>query len=221
MATSVNPTPLAQQGKYSAVRPGEWEAVNEPLYDSITYAAAGTTAQYRLFSLPIGQSGKTFADTNMELAGQLSAGIRFEVRAIELMIFPGVLPSPAATTPTTTTGQSNFINDVWAIAKAGYLQFDILAKPYLRTGPLGNFPSTKRLDVEAALSDTTTAGATQMNRVAYASLGGQQFQITPVLLDPNMNFSVTLNFPSTTALPSTQDAKIFVFLRGIKTRLSQ
>lgn len=221
MATSVNPTPLSQQQKFTAVRPGEWEAVNEPLYDSFTYAFAGTTAQYRLFSTPIGQGGKSFADTNMELAGQLSAGIRFEVRAIELLIVPGVLPSPAATVSTTTAGQSNFINDVWSIFKAGYLQFDILAKPYLRAAPLGNFPCTKRLDIAAALSDTSTAGATQMNRIAYGAMGGQQFAITPVMLDPNMNFNVTLNFPSTTALPSGQDAKVFCFLRGIKTRLSQ
>lgn len=213
--SSVNPTPLAMQGQYTAVRPGQVEAVNEPLYDFQTYALAGTTQAYRFFSVPVGQSGKTYEDTNMELAGQLSAGTRFEVRAIEIALFPGVNPSPAVS----ATAVSAFPNDVYTIFKAGYLQFNILAKPYLRTGPLGNFPFTKRLDGFAALSDTTTAGATGASRIAYAAFGGQQFQITPVMLDSNMNFDVSLNFPTTAAISA--NARIGVILRGIRSRLSQ
>lgn len=218
--SSVNPTPLALQNQFSPVRPGEWEAVNEPLYDYQTYALAGTTQSYRFFTTPVGQSSKTYGDTNMELAGQLSAGIAFEVRAIEIAVLPTINPSPAATVPTTTAGAAAFINDVWTLFKANaFLQFNILSKPYLRLGRLANFPFTKRLDGFAAYSDTTTAGATQMNKVGYAAFGGQQFQITPVKLFPNMNFDVTLNFPSTTAVSA--DITLGVILRGIKSRLSQ
>lgn len=215
--SSVNPTPLAQQNQYSPVRPGEAEGVNEPLYDFQTYALAGTTQSYRFFSNPLGSGAtpKTYEDTNMELAGQLSAGIAFEVRAIEIAIFPGVAPSPAVS----ATAVSAFVNDVWTLSKAGYLQFNILAKPYLRLGPIGNFPYTKCLDGFAALSDTTTAGASGASRVVYAALGGAQFKITPVKLFPNMNFDVTLNFPTTAAISA--NARIGVVLRGIKTRLSQ
>lgn len=218
--SSVTPTPLSQQNNFSPVRPGEWEAVNEPLYDYQTYALAGTTQAYRFFATPVGQSSKTYGDTNMELSGQLSAGVAFEVRAIEIAVLPTINPSVAATVPTTTAGAAAFVNDVYTLFKAdAWLQFNILSKPYLRLGCLGNFPFTKRLDGFAAYSDTTTAGATQMNKVAYAAFGGQQFQVTPVKLFPNMNFDVTLNFPSTTAVSA--NVRLGVILRGIKTRLSQ
>lgn len=220
MSTSVMPTPLAQQNQFSPVRPGEWEAVNEPLYDFQTYANAGTTQAYRFFTTPVGQSSKSYADTNMELAGQLSAGVAFEVRAIEIAVLPSINPSAAATVPTTTAAVANFVNDVWKLFSANaWLQFNILSKPYLRVGRLGNFPFTKRLDGFAAYSDTSNAGATQQNKVAYAAFGGAQFQVTPVKLFPNMNFDITLNFPSTTAISA--DAVVGVILRGIKTRLSQ
>lgn len=218
MASSVVPTPLANRAQFSATRPGEVEAVNEPLYDfqATTTTVSGT---YRFFSVPVGQSSKTFEDTNMVLSGQLSAGTEFEVRAIEVALFPGVDPSPAATVPTTTAGVSAFVNDVWKISKAGYLQMTILAKPYLTAGPVGQFPYTRRLDVAAALSDTTTAGATQMNRVAYAALGGSQFQVTPVTLSSNMNFDIQLVFPTSITISAAM--RIGVILRGIRSRLSQ
>ncbi|HEX6217003.1 MAG TPA: hypothetical protein VFZ38_19350 [Vicinamibacterales bacterium] len=217
MSNKTNPTPLALQPQYNVVRPGEWEAVNEPLYDFQTYALAGTTQQYRFFSVPLGQGAtpKTYEDTNMELAGQLSAGLKFEVRAIEIALFPGVNPSPAVSAPAV----SAFVNDMWSIFKAGFLQVNVLAKPYIRLGPLGNFPFTKRLDGWAAIADTTTAAAAQQTRVSYAAWGGQQFQVTPFSLLPNMNFDVTLNFPTTAAISA--NARIGVILRGIKSRLSQ
>lgn len=218
MATSVVPTPMQNDPMYSPVRPGEVEAVNEPLYD---FQATTTTVSgsYRFFVNPVGSGTKTYEDTNMVLSSQLSAGTAFEVRAIEVVLFPGVDPSPAATAPTASAGVAAFINDTWKIAKAGYLQFTILAKPYLTTGPVGQFPYTRRLDVAAALSDTSTAGATQMNKVAYGAMGGSQFQITPVRLLPNMNFDVQLVFP--TSITISAAARLGVVLRGIRTRLSQ
>ena len=121
--SSVVPTPLAQQNNFSPVRPGEWEAVNEPLYDFQTYALAGTTQSYRFFTTPVGQSSKSYADTNMELAGQLSAGVAFEVRAIEIAVLPSINPSVAATVPTTTAGVAAFVID--GTQSIGALPFDV------------------------------------------------------------------------------------------------
>lgn len=214
MGTSVKPSPISQDRRFSPVRPGKWEAVNEPLYD---FQSIGTsvTGSYRFFSNPVGNSSKTLEDTNMVLSGQLPSGNKFQVRAIEVLLFPGVNPSVATGAP----AASDFVNDVWKIQKAGYLTLTILAKPYLQAGPVGQFPATKRLDVSAALADSTTAGATQFSSVAYASMGGGQFQLTPVDLLPNMNFDVTLTFP--TAITLSAAARIGVVLRGIKRRLSQ
>ena len=147
------------------------------------------------------------------------AGLTFEVRAIELHVFPSINPSAAATVPTTTAGVNAFINDIYTLSRNGYLQFNILAKPYLVQAPIGRFPPSQRLEVAAALSDTTTAGATQARSIGYASFGGATFKITPVLLTSNLNFNVQLVFPTTAAISA--DAKIFCVLRGIKNRLSQ
>lgn len=223
MSVSVNPTPLANLAPLQATRPGTVEAVNQPLYDFATYAFAGTTQQYRFFALPQGQGTppKTLADTNMTLAGQLPAGTSFEVRAIEVAVFPGVLPALGQQNSAGAAGVAQFVNDVWTLFRNGYLSMRILAKDYLQVAPIGQFPYTKELSLAGFQSDTTTAGAAQLNRVAYAAFGGQQFAITPVLLTPNLNFDVTLNFPTTTALPSGVDARLGVILRGIYNRNSQ
>ena len=213
---SVAPTALRAQRRLMAVRPGQMEAVNDDLYDSVTYALAGTTTSYTFFQ---SLASKTLADTNMTLNSQLPAGLTFEVRAIELHVFPSINPSAAATVPTTTAGVNAFINDIYTLSRNGYLQFNILAKPYLVQAPIGRFPPSQRLEVAAALSDTTTAGATQARSIGYASFGGATFKITPVLLTSNLNFNVQLVFPTTAAISA--DAKIFCVLRGIKNRLSQ
>mgnify|MGYP000960570814 FL=1 len=48
------------------------EAIRQPIYDTVTYAAAGQT-NLTFFALPIGQGGKTKVDTNMTTAGSLPA----------------------------------------------------------------------------------------------------------------------------------------------------
>ena len=65
------------------------DVIVEPLYDSVLYPAAGATL-LSFFILPLGQGvsvfqtaagvlPKTYADTNMQLAGQLSAGYYFKI----------------------------------------------------------------------------------------------------------------------------------------------
>lgn len=218
---SVRPRSLKNQRSLSVIRPGQIEAVNEDLYDFQTYALAGTTSSYRFFTTQLGSGGKTLADTNMELSGQLSSGIEFIVRGIEIPFFPGVLPSPIATASTVALGQSNFVNDVWTIFRQGYMVLTVLAKPYLRIAPLGRMPFSQRLHLNGWQTDSTTAGATQLNKTNYAAAGGAAFAVTPFKLTSNMNFDVSLFFPTVAALPSGVDGRIGVILRGIKQRVSQ
>lgn len=201
-------------------RTGQYEAVRQSLYDKITYATAGTTTQYTFFQTPKGQGGKTLADTNLTLAGTLAAPINFFVQSIELLIFPGVLPA----TSVTTNVSPNFTNDIYTLQKAGYLDFFIGSKSYLQEAPLGRFPPKTRLEGWAAESSGNNTAAPTLFRtsIEMAAFGGRPYFIDPgILLAPTQNFNVTINFPSTTATPSGQDAVIMCILDGILYRLSQ
>jgi len=214
------PYPIADDPRFSPIRPGEWEVVNEDLYDFQTYPLAGTTG-LTFFAVPRGQGTKTTADTNMDLAGQISAGLLFNVRAIEIAFFPGVLPGRGQLNSAAVGGLDGFINDVWSVGIGGWMQMNILAKPYIQVAPLARMPFSGRLEGWGSQSDSTTPGAAQLTRTSYGSWGGMIFQITPVDLISNINFGVTLNWPTAVPLPSGVNGRIGVILRGTKRRVSQ
>lgn len=210
------PTQLQNLQNLNVVRPGQVEALNEPLYDFGTYAAAGQT-QLAFFATPRGQSGKTYGDTNMELAGSLSAGNQFEVRAIEIAFFPGVAIAGVAAPATVP----EFADDVYKVySSSAWIEINVLNKTYQRI-PLCLAPPSTRENINAALSDTTTAGAGQRTAINYAAWCGPVFQVTPFQILNNMNFGVTLNWSAAVPLPSGQAGRIGVILRGIKYRNSQ
>lgn len=208
---------LADLQQYNVNRAGQIEGIRSSLYDFQTYANAGTTTQYTFFQVPVGQSSKTLADTNMEAAGSLPSPKSFLVESIEIFLFPGLSPSTSG-----VASANDMSNDVYALSKAGYLNFFIGSKSYLTEAPIGRFPPKNALHGWAGLADTTTAGAGQARKVSYASFAGQPYMMSPpILLVPTQNFNVTLNFPTTAALPSGQDARIGVVLNGILYRNSQ
>jgi len=202
--------------RYAVNRPGQIEAIRQPLYDYQTYAAAGQTS-LTFFAVPNGQSSKTLSDTNMETAGSLPNPKRFLVLGISVQMFPGtVLPSAAAA----TNGIDSFVNDVWEVFSAtSYLELFIGSKSYIQA-PVNAFPSTTRLQGFAGMSDSTTAGATGFQRTSYAAAAGVPFQMQPpIMLEPTQNFKVTINYP--TAVAITNDARIGVHLHGVLYRNSQ
>ncbi len=212
--------------KYRVNRSQEYEVTRQSLYDATTYAAAGQTS-LTFFQLPIGQSGKTIADTNMELAGQLPAPKYFLVESIEILFFPGDDPvsvDNSAASPDAIA--TNFANDVYAVEQSGSLNFFIGSKTYLEEAPLGRFPPKTRLETEFAFAkNSTTAQAESSNQISadYAAFCGRPYFLDPymILLAPTQNFNVTLTWPVAVALPSTVDARIQVTLDGVLYRLSQ
>lgn len=200
--------------KYAVNRAGQTEANTQSLYDSATYAAAGQT-QLMFFQTPMGQSGKTRGDTNMELAGQLPNPKRFLLQSIELLFLPGgTIGSISA-----AAAASTFMDDVYSFAKNGWLELFIGSKSYLIEAPLGRFPAKTQLRTESSVT-TTVAGDQVQN--AYAAMIGRPYMLkAPILLEPTQNFSVSLNWPAAVATPSTVAAKVFCILDGILYRLSQ
>jgi len=68
-----------QVGSYGT----EGDAAEWTYYDRIAIAAAVLTN--RLFTNPVGAGGKTLADTNLQVAGQIPQAQNFEVSAIKIM----------------------------------------------------------------------------------------------------------------------------------------
>jgi hypothetical protein len=208
---------LAQLKQYRVNLPDQVEGIRSSLYDFQTYANAGTTTQYTFFQVPIGQGGKTKADTNMEAAGSLPNPKNFLIQGVEIFFFPG-----SAISAIGALAVQNALLDQMALFRAGFLEIFIGSKTYLTEAPIGRFPPANGLSGFAARSDATTPAATSAARDGYAVWAGKPYELSPwILLEPTQNFNVTLNFPVTAALPSTVDGRIGVVLRGLLYRNSQ
>lgn len=206
--------------------PGADDEVYAPLYDSNPYPAAGALV-LNYFQNPIGQGttsapgatgAKTESDTNMTNAGSLPAFTKFYCTGLEVLVFPGVNPGRGAVADA-TAGQ--FVNDVYAIGKGGWLKFRIGQRDYVADGPLQNFATTAGLGGFAAAATNLTTGAATYSEVAYARFVGQAYTIVPVYIESNQSFGVQLIWPALIATPSTQIARIQVRLRGRLIRVAQ
>lgn len=200
----------------SVNRPGA-EYIRASLYDSATYTASTGHTQLNFFQLPIGQSGKTLDDTNMQSAGQLPAGQKFLVKAIKISFLPGVTVDTFTAVNAALPRQGD---DVYTFSRAGWLKFFIGSKSYVEEGPLGRFPSDCGIDL--ATAQATNSATTGVSKSEYARLAGRVYLIEPgITLIPNQNFSVSLNWKTALALPSAVDAKVFIHLDGFLMRNSQ
>jgi hypothetical protein len=211
-----------------AVNLSSYEMIVQSLYDSASYPAAGTN-QITFFQTPIGGGvgvisgvAKTPEDTNMLGAGQLPAMQAYIVSSIELDVQPDIAFTAAAMPAFYGTGATaTSVNDVWKIRATGYLNFNIGSKSYLLEGPLMKFPASNDLEIDAALSDATTAAASQQSRIAYAKAVGPSYNVSPnnLLLIPNQNFNITLNWATLEVVTSA--ARIFARLMGQLLRAAQ
>jgi hypothetical protein len=214
-----------------AVNIDNYEMIVQSLYDSVAYPAAGSN-QLTLFQTPVGAGvgvisgvAKTPEDTNMQGAGQLPAMQAYIVSSIEVDFQPVVPAFTAALLPAAFGAQAalNMINDVWKFRLSGYLNFNIGSKSYLLEGPMMKFPASNDLEVDAAVADISTTGAAMQSRIGYAKAVGPAYNISPnnLLLIPNQNFNVTLNWATLSTLPSGAAARCFVRLMGQLLRASQ
>lgn len=215
MANMLTQVPkLSELAAYDVNRSGEFEGIKKSYYDFQTYAQAGQTS-LNFFQVPVGQSSKTLADTNMQIAGSLPNPIRFLIQDVQVFIFPaGDLAQYGA------QAVAENVNDVYDFAKSGYLELNIGSKLYIQEGPLGRFPPANGLTVAAALADATTAGATMQSRVSYANTAGRVWLMQPqILLQPTQNFRISLLWPTAVALSAA--ARVGVVMSGIEYRQSQ
>jgi hypothetical protein len=193
--------------QYRAYLADAKEVIWQPQYDFQAYAQAGQQT-LSFFQVPNGQNGKTYADTNMDMAGQLPAGMNFLCTGIEIQFYPGgALEFTAA---------NGVLDDQYSVMKSGYLEFKLLQKNYLREAPLAVFPPLTGLVGFAA---TNLAAAGDGSLIAYARNSGPTYQITPIAIPSSQNFSVVLNWP--TAIAVSVAGRIGVRLLGYTYRNSQ
>ena len=220
----MQPMSFQDAERFKVNRSQEYEVTRQSLFDFQTYAQAGQTS-LTFFQVPIGQSGKTIADTNLELAGQLPAPKYFVVESIEIYFFPADAPVTVGNTTAITAVVSNYANDVDAVAQSGSLDFFIGSKSYLQEAPLGRFPPKTRLQTEfgAALQTKQAIAADDTAQIIgdYAAMAGRPYFLDPykILLAPTQNFNVTLTWPAAVAVSA--DARVGVVLDGVLFRLSQ
>ena len=206
--------------------PGSQDEIYSPLYDSAVYAAAGQL-QLTFFALPIGQGTtsapgatgtKTENDTNLTNAGLLPKGNRFYCTGLEFLFFPGNNPGFGATADA-QLGRN--WNDVFAVAKGGWVRLRIQNRDYILDGPIQNFPPVTRLAGVGSVTSTLTAGAATAGEIDYASIAGMPYNLVPVYIESNQAFTVQLNWGAAIALPSNVAGRIFCRLRGRLIRDAQ
>lgn len=165
------------------------EAIHQPLYDSASIAAAGTTS---FFQAPAGR-GK-FA-TNLATPGQLSWPKRFSIKAIrQVPAFTAVL-----------TDLQTFFSD-------SYYEIVVGEKVYL---VLPAFMITAGVGLEAQLLTGTAAPAAPANGETYATLGRPNQQniyslIHSIYVPPVQNFTVSLVIGATAAPAAAFNLHLFL-----------
>lgn len=219
-AAGLPPLNILQQA-FRVRRPNDQEALSWNFYDSAFYAVGGQN-QLNFFQAI---AGKNLEDTNMTLAGQLSAGNNFIVQAIEVEFIPGMTANEtfaAANLPSVIGAPAVAAspNDVWKFRNTGALRFNVLAKAYMEEGPLYKFPSSNVFELTGAQSDSTTLAGAQNVRSLSAFIRGQRYAISPILLDASVAFNVQLVWPSAVMALSSA-AKVFVRLCGVLYRDAQ
>ena len=203
----------AQWNQYDANAANLRNILTQPLYDYQAYPTTGATSM-KFFQVPIGQSSKTEADTNMTVAGMLPAPQEFMVTGIEVRFIPGTDLSTYA-----AAAVDEYVNDVQSVLNSGYLKFNVGTSNYVTDGPIGAFPCSFRLNGFAALASDAASTGTSLSTIAYAAAVGEPYEIVPVKIPKNQNFDVTLHWP--TAVTVTTAGTIGVRLKGFLNRAVQ
>lgn len=203
------PLPLSSLQNYNPNRSDQIEAIWQPFYHKVTYPTGGQAA-LQFFNVAF--SGD-YTVTNMPAAAFFPAPTAFLCTAMMLNFIPGASTSQIGTAAARVL--ENWI-DVVAVANAGYVEFVIGGKVYLRDSPSGKFAPNYTVNGVAMING---AGNTGSADVQYARAAGRYYEITPFLIPQTQNFSVTLYTP--TAVTLTTAGNVIATMDGFYYRQSQ
>jgi hypothetical protein len=181
------------------------EVINQPVYDSVSFAAAAAMAKTVLFQTPIGQGGKTLAQTNMTKAGQLEQPQKLVIRAISLFFSNNTAPVDLV----------NFLQNVSFVLTVG-------KKPMLECPALNLTAGRGAIAYSMAELGTAAAGdvptASTSNGVPDPR---SVFTLNqPIVIEGGEGFAVTLNpetafnFAAAASRPVGNGTTVYVILDG-------
>lgn len=187
--------------------PTAYQMLHEGTYDPLngevrewsywdTFTLAAGTNEFTLFSIPKGQGGKKFADTNFPLAGVIPDYMTFAADAIQMIVIPNAVLS-----------QANYFNYL-AFLEQTTIYLDIENK-----ADMWRFTLAEVMGVTDPLIVTGAAAGDQLS--ARAPSKGLRPLFVPSVFAANtpMNVVVSLDTASNAAL---DDFKIKVIMKGAK-----
>lgn len=226
MPSISNIKPIQQIQAQYAVALNAMNACKWTFYDSQAYPAAGI-ANLQFFANPTGQpggfggAGKTTSDTNVTNAGMLPSNQKFLIEALSLEFQPST-PSGAGIQDPAFYGAGTKanagvppVNDAWYVLRSGTFTLSIGGVTYTQEAPLYKLPPLSFPRIDAALSDTSTAGTDQETQIALLASYGSPYVLDPynLLLEAGMNYSVSLSWPEGNQA-ITKPGRFFVNLHG-------
>jgi len=229
--------PIPTQGQlqqYIVGVPNQYDVIWDPLYDALAYPSAGSL-NFNFYSTQLGQGTssapgagavpKTIFDTNLTVPNQLTAGNGFLMVGSENLFFPGVNNSTVPTTAfAVEPGRSNlpttvgiFVNDVYNVGNGGNKVMTVgTDRNYITDGPLNMFPPATRLAVASSVTgDFITTGGME---VSYAAWSGEIYNIAPIFIGSNQNWTMIVTFAGLIPTPSGQIGRLMDRMRGYLIR---
>lgn len=199
------PPSIAALRKYNVNRAGQFEVIWNPVFHYIDYLTGGHSL-LTFFQETVGSTAGGISTTNMRAAGQFPRPQEFLVTGIQVTFEVGAAVAGASATPTN-------VQDIFDVANSGNLDLFIGSKSYLTDAPIGVFPQSYGLYIDAFQGGASFG-------TNYARTIGKYYALTPIKIPANQNFNVTLNWPEGVVGVTTQ-ARIGVRLDGFLYRLSQ
>ncbi len=184
---------------------GVEEVINQPVYDSFSFAQAAAFAKTTIFQTPIGQAGKQLAQTNMVLAGQLQNPQKLWIRALRVFI----------SNDTTIADVNNILRNVSVVLTIG-------KKPFFEGPVLLLQAGCGAVQYSAAQVGTAPAGsATPFSTSNGIADPRAVFTLSqPIPLESGETFSVTFNpeaafnMQANTTNPAGAGTTIYCILDG-------
>lgn len=184
---------------------GMLDVITQPVFDSFSIAANTAFPKTTLFQTPVGSGGKTSAQTNMSLAGQLPAPQKLIVYAIRLFI----------SNDTVIVDVNNILRNVSTV-------FTVGKKPWLEVPPLFLSAGCGAQITAAAQVGTAPAGSAPFFATSNGSVDPRAvFTLSkPIVIESGETFSFVLNAETafnTAAVganPAGAGTTIYVILDG-------
>lgn len=195
------------------------EAIWEPRYHILAYAAAGFTSQ-SYFGETVGSATGGLRVTNMDKANAIGNPKRFSVEAFTATFIPGSFPSTTDATAATTLHAH--INDAWEVLSQGHFQFRTIDKIYMNIAPLWDLPSGAGFvgggaavaGFQATAANATTQIATFTNGTAHP--GAVKWLKAPIPLQSETPFFGDITYTSVVAI--TNAGNLRLALEGLLIR---